>query len=241
MTKNGITCKIDNLTVNLDPKRLEDDAINFVSHAHMDHLPKHGSGKVITSHETSMIANLRGVNISDSNHAIENFSMLNSGHILGAKGLLFEDIFYTGDISLRDRGFLRGAKIPKCKTLITECTFGKPEFIFPSIEEIVKHVNEIISDSYNRGKPVILLGYELGKAQLISHLFQHWDPLFYHDSIKRMNDLHIELGVNLKNTVGHSEAESMGLLEKKPWVMITPNMSSKNAFILDMKKKYENQ
>ena len=239
MTKNGITCKIDNLTVNLDPKRLEDNAINFVSHAHMDHLPKHGSGKVITSHETSMIANLRGVNISDSNHSIENFSMLDSGHILGAKGLLFEDIFYTGDISLRDRGFLRGAKIPKCKTLITECTFGKPEFIFPSIEEIVKRVNEIISDSYNRGKPVILLGYELGKAQLISHLFQHWDPLFYHDSIKRMNDLHIQLGVNLKNTVGHSEAESMGLLEKKPWVMIAPNMSSKNAFILDMKKKYD--
>jgi len=181
MTKNGITCKIDNLTVNLDPKRLEDDAINFVSHAHMDHLPKHGSGKIITSHETSMIANLRGVNISDSNNTIENFSMLDSGHILGAKGLLFEDIFYTGDISLRDRGFLRGAKIPKCKTLITECTFGKQEFIFPSIDEIVKHVNEIISDAYNRGKPVILLGYELGKAQLISYLFQHWDPLFYHD------------------------------------------------------------
>jgi len=196
MIKNGITCKIDNLTVNLDPKRLEDDAINFVSHAHMDHLPKHGDGKVITSHETSMIANLRGVNILDLNHTIENFSMLDSGHILGAKGLLFEDIFYTGDISLRNRGFLRGAKIPKCKTLITECTFGKPEFIFPSIEKIVKHVNEIISDAYNRGKPVILLGYELGKAQLISHLFQHWNPLFYHDSIKRMNDLHIQLGVN---------------------------------------------
>ena len=43
MTKNGITCKIDNLTVNLDPKRLEDGAINFESHAHIDHLPKHGS------------------------------------------------------------------------------------------------------------------------------------------------------------------------------------------------------
>ena len=121
MTKNGITCKIDNLTVNLDPKRLEDSAINFVSHAHMDHLPKPGSGQVITSHETSMIANLRGVNLPHPNHIIENFSMLDSGHILGSKGLFFEDIFYTGDISLRDRGFLHGAKIPKCKTLVTCC------------------------------------------------------------------------------------------------------------------------
>jgi putative mRNA 3-end processing factor len=112
-----------------------------------------------------MISKLRGVNILDSNHIIENFSMLDSGHILGAKGLLFEDIFYTGDISLRDRGFLRGAKIPKCKTLITECTFGLPEFVFPEVSDIVKQVNEIVSSLYSKGKPVLLLGYELGKSQ----------------------------------------------------------------------------
>jgi len=53
------------------------------------------------------------------------------------RALSFDDVFYTGDITLRDRGFLKGAKIPKCKTLITECTFGLPEFVFPSNPPLV--------------------------------------------------------------------------------------------------------
>ena len=39
--------------------------------------------------------------------------------------------------------------------------------------------------------------------------------------------------------LGHSEAEKNGLLEKKPWVMIAPMLSSKNtSSYMDMKSKY---
>ena len=72
--------------------------------------------------------------------------------------------FYTGDICTRNRGFLQGANIPKCKTLITECTFGLPEFVFPKIDEIQKQVNELISELYGKGIPVILMGYQLGQS-----------------------------------------------------------------------------
>jgi putative mRNA 3-end processing factor len=157
---------------------------------------------------------------------------------LGAKGLHFDDIFYTGDICTRDRGFLQGAKIPKCKTLITECTFGLPEFVFPKIEEIQKQVNELISELYGKGVPVILMGYALGKAQTITQLFGHWGPLFFHDSVKEMNSLHQKFGVSLNDGIGHSEAEKNGLLEKKPWVMVAPMVSSKNKFVQEMKSKY---
>ena len=88
-----------------------------------------------------------------------------------------------------------------------------PEFVFPQITEIVKQVNEKISDLYSRGKPVLLLGYELGKSQTISQLFGNWEPLYYHDSVKKMNDLHRNLGAPLKEGIGHTEAESKGLLE----------------------------
>ena len=54
-----------------------------------------------------------------------------------------------------------------------------------------------------------------------------------------MNDLHGKLGVELKDAMGHSEAEENGLLSKGPWVMVAPMMSSKNSFISDMKKKYD--
>ncbi len=238
MTRNGILCELDQIKIRLDPKRAEADGVNFVSHAHTDHLPISNGGSILSSRETNEIANIRGFHMSHSVYSMENFSLIDSGHILGARGLLFDELFYTGDICTRNRGFLNGAKIPKCKILITECTFGLPEFVFPKLSDIENRVNEIISELFSKGKPVILLGYQLGKAQTLSHIFNHWRPLYYHDSIKKMNDLHRKLGVPLKERLGHSEAESLGLLEKKPWVMIVPMMSSNNFFIKHMKSKY---
>ena len=238
MTKNGILCEVNNKRVYLDPKNTDVTGINFVSHAHSDHLPSKNTGTILSSLETHEIANLRGFKMENYIDSLDGFSLIDSGHILGAKGLLFDNIFYTGDICTRKRGFLKGAKIPKCKTLITECTFGLPEFTFPTIDKIQKQVNELISELYGKGIPVILMGYKLGKAQTITQLFGHWQPLYFHDSVKEMNSLHQKLGIPLKDGVGHSEAEKNGLLEKKPWVMVAPMMSSKNKFIQDMKSKY---
>ena len=238
MTKNGILCEVNHKRVHLDPKNTDVTGINFVSHAHIDHLPSTNGGTILSSVETNKIANLRGFKMENHIDSLDGFSLIDSGHIFGAKGLLFDDIFYTGDICTRKRGFLQGAKIPKCKTLITECTFGLPEFIFPAIDEIQKQVNELISGFYGKGIPVILMGYQLGKAQTITQLFGHWEPLYFHDSVKEMNSLHQKLGIPLKDGIGHSEAEKNGLLEKKPWVMVAPMMSSKNKFLQDMKSKY---
>jgi len=238
MTKNGILCEVNDKRVYLDPKNIDAAGINFISHAHSDHLPSKNGGTILSSFETNKIANLRGFKMENHVDSLDGFSLIDSGHILGAKGLLFDDIFYTGDICTRKRGFLQGAKIPKCKTLITECTFGLQEFVFPTIDEIQKQVNELISELYGKGIPVILMGYKLGKAQTITQLFGHWEPLYFHDSVKEMNSLHQKLGIPLKDGIGHSEAEKNGLLEKKPWVMVAPMMSSKNKFIQDMKSKY---
>ena len=238
MTKNGIVCEINNKKIFLDPKNTDSSGINFVSHAHKDHLPLKNGGTILASIETNKIANLRGFKMQNHVEKMDDYFLINSGHILGSKGLLFDDIFYTGDISTRDRGFLKGAKIPKCKTLITECTFGLPEFVFPKLEVIKKQVNELISELYTRGVPVILMGYQLGKAQTITHLFGHWSPLYLHDSVKEMNDLHQQLGVPLMEGMGHSEAQNKGLLDKKPWIMVTPMMSEKNNFLKEMRTKY---
>ncbi len=238
MTKNGILCEVNSKRVYLDPKNSDSTGINFVSHAHIDHLPSKSGGTILSSIETNEIAHLRGFKMENHIESLDDFSLIDSGHILGAKGLLFDDIFYTGDICTRDRGFLQGAKIPKCKTLITECTFGLPEFVFPTMEQIQKQVNELISELYGKGIPVILMGYQLGKAQTITQLFGHWGPLYFHDSVKEMNTLHQKFGVPLKDGISHSEAEKNGLLAKKPWIMVAPMMSAKNKFVQDMKSKY---
>lgn len=239
MSKNGIVCKTETRTVNLDPKSAVSNCVNFVSHAHADHLPNSNEGLVLATKETKEIATLRGHPLYNHVEHIDDFRLYDAGHILGARGILFDDVFYTGDICTRDRGFLRGATIPKCHTLIMECTFGKPEFVFPSIDDTIKRVNELVSELYHKGKPVLLMGYQLGKAQTISNLFGHWEPLYYHDSVKEMNDLHIRLGTPLKEGIGHTEAEKRGLLEKKPWVMVCPLMSENNPFVKQMKSKYD--
>ena len=238
MSKNGIVYQKNTTRVYLDPKNVISDGINFVSHAHSDHLPSKNGGQILSSMETNEIANIRGFKMENFVDEMDNFSLIDSGHILGSKGLLFDDVYYTGDICTRDRAFLKASVVPKCKTLITECTFGLPEFIFPKIDEVKSQVNEIISELYSKGIPIILLGYQLGKAQTISSLFGHWKPLYYHDSVKKMNDLHKKLGVNLEEGLGHTEAEANGLLDKKPWVMVAPMMSQKNQFIKHMKEKY---
>jgi putative mRNA 3-end processing factor len=238
MTKNGILCEENNTKVFLDPKKTDTSGINFVSHAHMDHLPSKNGGTILASLETNKIANLRGFKMQNHVEKVDDFLLINNGHILGSKGLLFNDVFYTGDICTRDRGFLTCDKIPKCKMLITECTFGLPEFIFPKLDEIKKQVNELVSDLYSKGIPVILMGYQLGKAQTITQLFGHWSPLYFHDSVKQMNDLHKQLGVPLIDGLGHSEAQNQGLLDKKPWIMVAPMMSEKNSFLKEMRSKY---
>ena len=131
MTKNGILCEVDEKHVYLDPKKTDLDGINFVSHAHSDHLPSKNGGTILSSIETNEISGIRGFKMENHVESLDGFSLIDSGHVLGSKGLLFDDIFYTGDICTRDRGFLKAAKIPLCKTLITECTFGLPEFTFP--------------------------------------------------------------------------------------------------------------
>ena len=238
MTKNGILCEVNEKRVYLDPKKTDLDGINFVSHAHSDHLPSKNGGTILSSIETNEISGIRGFKMENHVESLDGFSLIDSGHVLGSKGLLFDDIFYTGDICTRDRGFLKAAKIPSCKTLITECTFGLPEFTFPQMDKIQNQGNQLIADLYSKGIPVILMGYQLGKAQTLTQMFGHWDPLYLHDSIKEMNTLHQKFGVSLKNCIGHSEAQKNGLLDKKPWVMITPVLSAKNKFLQEMKSKY---
>ena len=177
------------------------------------HLPSKNGGTILSSIETNDISEIRGFKMENHVESLDDFSLIDSGHVLGSRGLLFDDIFYTGDICTRDRGFLQSAKIPRCKTLITECTFGLPEFKFPPIDEIQSKVNQLIADLYSKGIPVILMGYQLGKAQTLTQMFGHWDPLYLHDSIKEMNILHQKFGVHLKDCIGHSEAQKRRVIE----------------------------
>lgn len=239
--KSGITVRQGSTTIALDPSRAAESDLTFVSHAHVDHLHRKGRNrsKLLVSKETSLLAGARGYSIEgDDEH--DGFQLIDTGHILGSRGLLIgDDVYYTGDLSIRQRAFMKPARMPRAKTLIIESTFGLPGYRFPAVEEVTHRVNKIVSELYDMGVPVILMGYALGKAQLLTGLFGHWDPVYVHDSVARMNSVYSELGVNLKSAVSYSEAQERGLLSgRKPWIMIAPLMSGKSAFVKEMKEKY---
>ncbi|HJS68409.1 MAG TPA: hypothetical protein VJ730_03225, partial [Nitrososphaera sp.] len=199
--QSGIMVQQDSTTIALDPSHPVDCDFTFVSHAHVDHLHKRGRKKiktqVLASKETALIAGARGYEIVDAAQEHDGFQLVDTGHILGSRGLLVgDDVYYTGDISVRERAFMKGAKVPHARTLIIESTFGRPEYVFPALSEVTHRTNKMISEMYDLGKPVILMGYTLGKAQLLTKLFSHWDPII-HDSVAKINSIYSELGVEL--------------------------------------------
>jgi putative mRNA 3-end processing factor len=244
-SKYGIAVYDRNKKILLDPNTENPCDFTFISHAHSDHLikktnRKYFKSKMLTSKATCLIAESRGYKIDNFIEEHKGFELVDSGHIVGSKGLLIEDdIYYTGDISIRERGFMKPAKLPTADTLIIESTFGKPEYIFPNITDILHKANNIISELYDRGVPILLMGYSLGKAQLLTELFANWEPIYLHGSIQKMNSIYKELGIPLIDTISHTDALSQGLLSKnKPWIMIAPLTHCNNNFVKLMKSTY---
>jgi len=226
------------LTFALDPKGPVKADYTFISHAHMDHVqnpdPK---TRVLASKETKMLAEVRGFDLGKTFESAEGVKLLDSGHILGARAICIGDeLFYTGDAAGRDRAFMGKCRTKKARVLITESTFGKSNYLFPPIEQVAKQVNSTIGALYDKGKPVVLMGYALGKSQIISHLFSSWSPLFFHEQVARINDVYAECGISLKK--GKQVPADLEGLPQGPWVMVAPMMSSRNKVAQRLKKEY---
>lgn len=238
LTKHGIILEHNSIKIALDPSKSIDVDLTFISHAHSDHMhvPKNGN-KILASKETSMLASKRGY-IINAYEEIDGIKLIDAGHVLGSRSLFIDGILYTGDLCTRDRAFLQGAKLPRCDTLIIETTYGKEGFSFPNIDKVCEMANNIIAKLYSHGLPVILLGYSLGKAQILTSLFKHWQPIYLHDSIYEINQAYRELGVDLIDALPYSFAEEEGLLRKRPWLMIAPMQSARSKFIKEMRSRY---
>ncbi|MGI0090883.1 MAG: MBL fold metallo-hydrolase RNA specificity domain-containing protein [Nitrososphaerales archaeon] len=242
--KDGIVIEAPSFSLALDPKRASRCEYTFVSHAHIDHIHSpDGKSRLIASKETVALAKARGYNLESAAIEASGVALSDAGHILGSRAILVEDsVFYTGDFSRRDRGFLRGSPGVKCDTLIMETTYGAPSYVFSGTESIVAKVSKIIADCFDRCRPVVLTGYALGKAQMITYLFRNWEPIYLHESVHRMNEAHLDLGVDIPRcktqSIGSGSSSSNELLERKPWIMVSPSASGRSALIKSVRERY---
>jgi putative mRNA 3-end processing factor len=227
--KDGIHFELSDGKFVADSRSAAGD-VNFVSHAHMDHVHRSDS-EIVCSDLTASLAEARtDEEVQRTNdHDVE---LISSGHILGSSAALFGDdkkYLYTGDVSLRDRRYLEGFEPPSADVLVVESTYGIPAYTFPEQKEIEQRIIDWIRDNSN--KPLYLFGYSLGKAQKIQHIVEEATdrPVLAHGAVKKMNGV-VEKASDLKFSA-KAYGENKELLEEDNAILIAPSRSSQADWV----------
>ncbi|HVP22644.1 MAG TPA: MBL fold metallo-hydrolase RNA specificity domain-containing protein [Conexivisphaerales archaeon] len=238
LTPQGIVVEESGIRVALDPRGPVKADYVFISHAHSDHVPSSvQSTKVITSKETARLVREKGLQLSEFVEETPLLKLVDTGHILGSRGLLIDGrIFYTGDMAGRPRGFLPKGRQVSCEELVMETTYGSPEYVFPAMAEILNSANRTIATAFAQNRPVALMGYSLGKSQILSYLFQSWDVLYACGSVQQYNLAYRELGVEMPPSNWLKTPKEVIELGRKAALLVCPTFSSKGPMGEALKK-----
>ncbi len=177
----------------------------FVSHAHSDHVARHGV--TFCSALTGLLMRERfgakpGAEFREMAWrqpvAWEGWELrlLPAGHIAGSAMLHLTrlrdgaTLLYTGDFKLRQGLSSTPCELLRADTLIMETTFGLPEYAFPPAAEVVRQVLQWTRETLEDGGIPVLLGYSLGKAQeILCALAGLGAPVMLHSEVMKMTEL----------------------------------------------------
>jgi Cft2 family RNA processing exonuclease len=149
----------------------------FVSHGHSDHARQHRT--LITTPNTARICRARfawddavfderafNEPWDERGHRLTLFS---AGHILGSAQLMIEgelgSFVYTGDFKLRTSLTVEPPEVKRCDVLLMECTYGRPQYVFPPHEEVAAQMIAFAHEALEADAIPVFFAYSLGKAQ----------------------------------------------------------------------------
>ena len=166
-----------------------DGDVNVVSHAHGDHLPA-GERTVVCSELTAALGTARR---EEPLHRTtdDRIELLPAGHVAGSRAVVVTDpdgtrYCYTGDVCTRSRLYLEGFEPPDVDVLVTEATYGEPEYVFPDHDNVAAEIDEWLTETE---ESVLLFGYALGRAQKLQLLADSAGKQVYTtDAVQRVND-----------------------------------------------------
>ena len=177
----------------------------FVSHAHADHCTR--AERIVCTPETAALHQARRghrdalvVPLNTPTTFGDAEVVLHSaGHCLGAAMIEVRTaagvLVYTGDYKLRANPFTPPSRILRCDSLVMECTFGEPRYVFPADDELLARLFEFIDATLAMGAIPVVLAYALGKGQeALFHLTRHGYDVAVHGAIANLCRLHVELG-----------------------------------------------
>lgn len=191
----------------LDPK--ESRKIGIISHGHADHIGRHQ--RFVATPATAAFLRLRqGADLRGDEIAFGETLQLDrwsvslhpAGHILGSAMVRITDgsttLLYTGDARLRPSLTAEPAEVPPCDVLITESTYGSPEWRFPPREETGQRLLDLCRQILARGRTPVLLAYSLGKAQEVMAMLRGSDMrVVVHPFVARIAAIYERMGIDL--------------------------------------------
>ncbi|MGC8623297.1 MAG: hypothetical protein ACP5TK_01335 [Candidatus Micrarchaeia archaeon] len=158
-------------------ERGKDAYLNFISHAHEDHLAGLRSGLPATaSRETiELIKARKGVSPAIAETG-KGFEMLNAGHVLGSRQLYFEDEYsgvsyiYTGDFQMQENELAGRIEIRNADIAIIDSTYPFPNVHFDERTNVIDAIQFYARKKTEYGH-VIFSSQVLGKAQELIKIF----------------------------------------------------------------------
>ncbi len=136
---------------------------------------------------------------SEGDHRLTLFP---AGHVLGSSQLLIEGeagrFVYTGDFKLARSYTCEPPEVKRCDVLLMECTYGRPQYVFPSRDEIEEQIVDFAQRALDDGCAPLFFAYSLGKAQeAMAILAKAQIPLTVHGAVHAMARVYEEAGVHL--------------------------------------------
>ncbi len=198
--------KLSGTDIYFDSKRAV--PLSFISSANVDRLPR--SKKIIATPETikllgkkikgsAVLSSPYGKPFTLGSYSIE---LIPSGQMLGAAQVVIEKdgrrIIYAGGFKLRHTATAGYVELRRCDTLIVDCAYGAPKFVFPPPEAVMESIFEFINRTlFEDNIPVILIN-PMGKAQdLIIFLGERDVEMSLHPAVVKTLRLYEELGVRI--------------------------------------------
>jgi Cft2 family RNA processing exonuclease len=196
---------------------------SYVSHGHADHARAHDT--IVTSTNNALVCRTRlGRRTSTSSAEAEptvreivyethdfnapwrlgdhELTLFSAGHVLGSSQLLIEGsagrFVYTGDFKLEPSYTAEAPEVKRCDTLLMECTYGRPQYVFPPRAEIAGAMVAWARQALEDGAVPIFFAYSLGKAQeAMAILGNGGIPLAAHGAVASMARVYESAGVAL--------------------------------------------
>lgn len=195
----------------------------YVSHGHSDHARRHAT--IVTSKNNARVCRLRlGLRRERQSELFaakrrqpacefeehefnepwqageHRLTLFPAGHVLGSAQLAIEGergrFVYTGDFKLEPSYTAEAPEVKRCDVLLMECTYGRPQYVFPPRAEVAAAMVAWARKALEDGATPVFLAYSLGKAQeALAILGNAGIPLTAHASIFAMTRVYEEAGV----------------------------------------------